>query len=59
MNRKQLDKQIETAWRKLAQGVQVNVMDIRAIFDLVRQGVNEGRPMDDCVNEAIATYRQN
>ena len=55
---KQLDKDIERAWYRLASGVQVNIMDIPKIFRECRVAVLAGQPLDTIVQECIGRYRQ-
>jgi hypothetical protein len=55
----ELDKQIEKAWYRLASGVQVNIMDIPAIFRAVRSAVEVGADLDTAVQAAIVVFRKN
>jgi hypothetical protein len=52
-----LDVLIEQAWYRLAFGVQVNIMDIPAIFRSVRTAVESGVALDTAVQAAISAYR--
>jgi hypothetical protein len=54
-----LDKEIESAWYRLAFGVQVNIMNIGAIFKESREAVNNGKTVDEAVTAAREKYREN
>ena len=56
---KQLDKDIELAWYKMATDVQVSVMDIPNIFREARVAVRAGRTLEGVMAEIIARYRKN
>ncbi len=56
---KQLDKDIEQAWYRMAAGVQVSIMDIPAIFREARVAVEAGRTLEGVMTEIIARYRKN
>lgn len=56
---KQLDKDIERTWYKMASGVQVNIMDIANIFREARVAVQAGRTLEGVMTEIIARYRLN
>ena len=53
------DKQIEQAWYRLACGIQVDVMDIGAVFNSCRLGIASGRNLEELIHECIAKYRKN
>lgn len=54
-----LDREIEQAWRRLASGVQVDIMRIGDIFEDVRKSIAGGAVLDAAVKMAIAKYREN
>lgn len=56
---KQLDKDIERAWYRLASGVQVNIMNIGKVFADARAAMLTGATLDDAVTAAREKYREN
>ena len=50
---------IERTWYKLASGVQVNIMDIGAIFDGAKAEMAEGATVEEAVQTMISKYRKN
>lgn len=55
--KKALDKEIERAYYRHADGVVVNVFDIGKIFAFCRRAAEVGEPLDAAVKAAIAIYR--
>lgn len=53
------DNLIEQTWYRLASGVQVNIMDIPAIFRECAAAMQTGASCDDAVTAAIAKHRKN
>ncbi len=56
---KKLDKEIEQAWYRLAEGVQVSVMDIPRIFRDVKLEMAAGMSVDEAVVTVREQYRKN
>lgn len=52
---KQQDREIELAYYKLAEGVQIDIMKIAALFDSARQDIAGGMPLARAV--AVAALR--
>lgn len=53
------DTLIERAYYRVAQGVQINVMDIGKVFAAGRQALAAGGDLDAAVAAAVAQLRQN
>lgn len=51
-----LDKQIEQSYYKLAQGKNINIMDIPKVFADGRRAVNNGATVDQAVRASILMY---
>ena len=56
---KALDKQIEQAYYKLGNEVQINMMDILKLYSESRASVAAGNSVEQAVGDAIAKYRLN
>lgn len=59
LSEKRLDRDIEVAYYRLAQDVEVNVMDIPKIFRDVKLEVSAGATLDAAVELVIRRYRVN
>lgn len=56
---KQIDKQVEASFYRVASGVQINVMDIGKVFSAGRAALAEGRDLDTAIREIVAVLRVN
>jgi hypothetical protein len=56
--KKQMDKEIETAYYRLAQGQQINIMDIPKVFAESRRAILNGATVDQAVRAAVLMYCQ-
>ncbi len=56
MKNNSIDKQIEQAYYRLAQGKQIGIMDIPKLFSDCRLTVSAGVAVDDAVRVAIDKY---
>lgn len=52
-----LDRDIELAWHRLANGIQINLLDIPKIFGDCRRAIENGEGIDSCILDAIEKYR--
>ena len=53
---KMLDKEIEQAYYRLAQGKQINIMDIPKVFADCRKAMISGAVLDQAMRAAILMY---
>ena len=53
------EKQIESAWYRLASGVEVDIMDLGKIYRDAKLELADGASLDDAVKTQIARYRKN
>lgn len=56
MTQKQMDREIEKAYYKLAQGLVISIMDIPKVFRDSRKFILEGAAVDQAVRVAILSY---
>lgn len=56
---KQADKLIEATFRRVANGVQINIMDIGKIFAAGRTALAEGKDLDTAILAIVAQLRVN
>ncbi len=56
---KQFDKDVETAYYKHGQGVQINIMDIPKVFSDAKVAVAAGLTIEESVVASIARLRRN
>lgn len=56
---KAIDRQIELAYYRHGNGVEINVMDIGKIFAAGHAAHAAGLPVESAIVEAIKTYRLN
>lgn len=56
---KALDREIEAAYYRHAQGVQVNMLDIPKIFRDAKLELAAGKPLDEAMIEIVKRYRVN
>jgi hypothetical protein len=56
---KQADKQIEQAFYRVANGAQINVMDLGKVFSAGRAAIAEGKDLDAAIRAIVAVLRQN
>jgi hypothetical protein len=57
--RGQIDSQIEDSFRSVANGVQMNIMDIHKVFTAGRAALAEGKDLDTAIREIVAVLRVN
>ena len=53
------DRLIEQTWYKLAEGVEVSILDIPLIFDNAKKEMGKGSTVEEAVKRMIACYRKN
>lgn len=58
MTTKQLDKEIEQAYYRLAEGQQINILDIPKVFAESRRAIAGGAVVDQAVRAAVLIYCQ-
>lgn len=56
---KQIDKLIEASFYRVANGVQIPIMDIGKVFAAGRAAIAEGRDLDTAIREIVAQLRVN
>lgn len=56
---KQFDNAYDQAFKRLANGVQFDIMDLGKMRDETLAAFTSGKTLDDALKEAIAKYRQN
>lgn len=56
---KALDKSIETAYYRLASGLQINIMDIPKVFNESRRAIDNGAALDQAVRATVLMYCAN
>ena len=56
---KQVEKDVETAFYKHSNGVQISVMDLGKITKAGKEAAKNGTSIEEAVKEAIAKYRCN
>ncbi len=56
---KELDRQVEAAYSRHFDCVQVNMMDLTKIMMIGRNALREGRDLDEAMSAAVAQYRKN
>lgn len=56
---KKLDAQIDTLFRQRHSGVQINMMEIPALFATARKAYEEGGDMAKAIDDFVATHRKN
>jgi len=54
-----MDKEISRGWTKYASGIQVDIMDMPAIFRDIKSAVEGGESMEKAVKDAVKKYRKN
>jgi hypothetical protein len=54
---KAIDKQVEKAYYKHFDCVQVNMMDLTKIMNVGRNALKEGRDLDEAMAAAVETFR--
>jgi len=56
---KQLDKELDRAWSRIASGVQVDIMDLSRIRQDTKQAITGGATVDEATTTAMERYRKN
>jgi hypothetical protein len=56
---KWVENQVQAAYSKHFNRVQVNMMDLGKIMDIGKAALKEGRDLDEAMIAAVAQYRQN
>lgn len=56
---KKIEKAIEAAWYRLAQGVEIDVMNIPKVFAEAKVALKGGQDLDTIIVNLIAKYRAN
>ena len=56
---KAIEATVEAAFRKHANGVQINMMDLGKVMNAGRNAARAGASVDDAMIAAVAQYRQN
>jgi hypothetical protein len=54
-----IDKMIESSFRRVACGVQINIMDIHKVFTAGRAALAAGKDLDTAIREIVAVLRVN
>jgi hypothetical protein len=59
MTNKKQDKLIEQMYYKLADGVQINIMDIPKVFQAGRQALKDNQDLEQAIRAVISVLRTN
>jgi len=54
-----IDKMIESSFRRVACGVQINIMDIHKVFTAGRAALAAGQDLDTAIRAIVAVLRVN
>ena len=52
----QWDSLIESTYYRLAAGRQINIMDIGKVFDIGKQAMIDGKPLEPAIQSAVDKY---